>query len=310
MKVRRWWKLFSCDVKLFRGRGPSTLVIYWLFTQRLLRCPLSTFTLAAEDKRMSVDSCNWSDWSYEAVFTFTSPQWWLMEVPSEVEDLRFGKRLGLIFNCFICHLRLFLSHFIRTAFLQGAHTLPYTIYTIYTDVQGTQWLRRAFFVKGSAYLELQTAINHVTPATFVCVIFLPKNWVANYGASLVHYIDWTQERKKESERERETVNLHFFAANLFKVMLHWLWSSLSSRQVYVYIKDKLDPPAEGGLLKGHIDLSNVSPSTLIIKNVTKDMQGTYSCNVKTQKHRSQNEAFLIVILGEYKATQWAMLLSF
>ena len=86
-------------------------------------------------------------------------------------------------------------------------------------------------------------------------------------------------------------------------MLHWLWSSLSSRQVYVYIKDKLDPPAEGGLLKGHIDLSNVSPSTLIIKNVTKDMQGTYSCNVKTQKHRSQNEAFLIVILGEYKATQ-------
>lgn len=69
-------------------------------------------------------------------------------------------------------------------------------------------------------------------------------------------------------------------------------------QVYVYIKDKLDPPAEGGLLKGRLDLTNNSPSTLVIKNVTKEMQGTYSCNVKTQKHRSQNEAFLIVVIGE------------
>ena len=60
----------------------------------------------------------------------------------------------------------------------------------------------------------------------------------------------------------------------------------------------MDQPELGRLLVGHIDETNESPSTLTIKNVTKEMQGAYACQVETQKHKSQNEAYLIVILGE------------
>lgn len=52
-----------------------------------------------------------------------------------------------------------------------------------------------------------------------------------------------------------------------------------------------------GVLQDHVDPANDSPSSLVINNATIEMQGTYSCSVVTPKGRSQNDAFLIVIVG-------------
>lgn len=52
-----------------------------------------------------------------------------------------------------------------------------------------------------------------------------------------------------------------------------------------------------GVLQDHVDLSNESPNQLIIKNASIEMQGTYSCTVITAKGKSQNDAYLIVIVG-------------
>lgn len=76
------------------------------------------------------------------------------------------------------------------------------------------------------------------------------------------------------------------------------------RQVYTYHKDTLEPPVALGVLRDHVDLSNESPSTLIIKNTTIEMQGTYTCNVMTAKGKSQNDAFLIVIVDACKESSW------
>ena len=75
-------------------------------------------------------------------------------------------------------------------------------------------------------------------------------------------------------------------------------------RVYLYHKDRQDPPIDLGILKGRIDLTNRSPSTLIIKNTTKEMHGTYTCDVITAKGKSQNEAFLIVIVDACRESSW------
>lgn len=75
-------------------------------------------------------------------------------------------------------------------------------------------------------------------------------------------------------------------------------------QVYTYHKATLEPPVALAVLRDHVDLSNESPSTLIIKNTTIEMQGTYTCNVITAKGKSQNDAFLIVIVDACKESSW------
>lgn len=87
---------------------------------------------------------------------------------------------------------------------------------------------------------------------------------------------------------------------LINIILSCCWLSC---QVYYYKvsgeEAPQEPPVAVGILKGHVDLQIASPSSLSIKNATTEMQGSYSCHVITQKSKSQNEAFLIVILGMY-----------
>ncbi|KAI1280405.1 hypothetical protein HDE_13378 [Halotydeus destructor] len=81
-----------------------------------------------------------------------------------------------------------------------------------------------------------------------------------------------------------------------------IWEK-DKEQVYVLRKDSTKPVALG-VLEGHVDLTNESPSTIEIKNVTIGMQGSYSCKVLTQRSKSQNEAFLNVIQDACQESSW------
>ncbi|XP_055925636.1 uncharacterized protein LOC129957369 isoform X2 [Argiope bruennichi] len=67
--------------------------------------------------------------------------------------------------------------------------------------------------------------------------------------------------------------------------------------VYLWTLD--EPPVAKDVLEGHADLSVSSPSTLTINSVNMHMQGTYICRVRTNGKTSQNDFFLMVIVGRF-----------
>ncbi|GFR25796.1 uncharacterized protein TNCT_513591 [Trichonephila clavata] len=74
--------------------------------------------------------------------------------------------------------------------------------------------------------------------------------------------------------------------------------------VLVYLWTLDEPPEAKDVLKGHVDLSVKSPSTLTINDVTMHMQGSYTCRVRTNGKMAQNELFLMIIVDACKESAW------
>ncbi|XP_054712802.1 uncharacterized protein LOC129222332 [Uloborus diversus] len=74
--------------------------------------------------------------------------------------------------------------------------------------------------------------------------------------------------------------------------------------ILVYLWTIDNPPEAKDVLEGKVDTSVQSPSTLVIKNAHMDMQGTYTCRVRTNGKTAQNDMFLMVIVDACDESSW------
>lgn len=72
----------------------------------------------------------------------------------------------------------------------------------------------------------------------------------------------------------------------------------------VYLWTLGDEPVSRGVLEGKVDLAESSPSSLTITKVHMDMQGTYTCRVRTNGKTAHNEMFLMVIVDACSESSW------
>ncbi|XP_015908528.1 uncharacterized protein [Parasteatoda tepidariorum] len=72
--------------------------------------------------------------------------------------------------------------------------------------------------------------------------------------------------------------------------------------VYLWMLD--NAPEAKDVLEGKVDLSIQSPSVLSITNTHMDMDGTYTCRVRTNGKTAQNEMYLMVIVDACDESSW------
>ncbi|RWS30585.1 hypothetical protein B4U80_09486, partial [Leptotrombidium deliense] len=80
---------------------------------------------------------------------------------------------------------------------------------------------------------------------------------------------------------------------------HIVWEKDDEATVYMYdmYNQRATPYSP---LKAHVDPENSSPTTIALKNVSKELYGRYVCRVVTDlAAQSQSEAVLVVIVGKY-----------
>ncbi|XP_035222204.1 uncharacterized protein LOC118195078, partial [Stegodyphus dumicola] len=72
--------------------------------------------------------------------------------------------------------------------------------------------------------------------------------------------------------------------------------------VYLWTLD--NPPEAKDVLKGNVDLTVRSPSTLVITKASMGMQGTYTCRVRTNGKTAENEMYLMIIVDACDESAW------
>lgn len=74
--------------------------------------------------------------------------------------------------------------------------------------------------------------------------------------------------------------------------------------VLVYYWSMNKPPIARDVLEGRVDLSVTSPMILSITKAHMDLQGTYTCRVRTNGRTAQNDIFLMVIVDACHEDAW------